>query len=105
MIEIINGILGNHTVFVVGVWYGLPITIGLIVLFFVKSSRDERGRAIIGKASIIATLVFIFLVNFLAKIWSHITITYLTTACCLQWLYDIVLTVEVAAILVYKKIE
>lgn len=105
MIEIINEIAGNRTVFVVGVWYGLPITIALIVLFFVKSSRDERGRAIIGKASIIATIVFIVLINFIAKIWSHITITYLTTACFIQWIYDIVLTVEVVAILIYKRIE
>lgn len=105
MIEIINKIAGNRTVFVVGAWYGLPITIALIVLFFMKSSRDERGRAIIGKASIIAMIVFILIINFVAKIWDNITITYLTSACFIQWIYDIILTVEVAAILIYKKIE
>ena len=104
MIEMINEIAGNHTVFIVGVWYGIPITIALIVLFFVKSSRDERGRAIIGKASVIAIILFIILVNFIAKIWDDIAFTYLATACLLQWLYDIILTVEVAAILVYRKI-
>lgn len=105
MIEIINEIACNRTVFVVGVWYGIPITIALIVLFFMKSSRDERGRAIIGKASIIAMIVFILIINFIAKIWDNITITYLTSACFIQWIYDIILTVEVAAILIYKKIE
>ena len=105
MIEMINEIASNITVFRVGVVYGTPITIVLIVLFFVKSSRDERGRAIIGKASVIAMIVFALLINFMAKIWSHITITYLTTAFWIQWVYDIILTVEVAAILIYKRIE
>ena len=59
MIEIINGIFCNRMLFIVGVTYGVPITIALITLFFVKSSRNERGRAIIGKASIIAMIVFI----------------------------------------------
>lgn len=68
MIEIINEIASNKMALIVGAWYSLPITIALIVLFFVKSSRDERGRAIIGKASIIAMIVFIFLINFFAKI-------------------------------------
>lgn len=68
-------------------------------------TRDERGRAIVGKASIIATIVFIVLVNIFAKLASRININYFTTAVCVQWIYDIVLTVEVAAILIYKKIE
>ena len=104
MIEIINGIFSNRMLFIVGVTYGVPITIALI-MFFVKSSRDERGRAIIGKASIIAMIVFILLVNGFAKLSSHININYLTTANYVQWLYDIVLTVEVVAILIYKRLE
>lgn len=43
MIEIINGIFSNRMLFIVGVTYCVPITIALIILFFVKSSRDERG--------------------------------------------------------------
>ena len=67
MIEILNELVNNRQILVLGIWYGLTITIILIILFFIKSSRDERGRAIIGKASIIAMIVFIFLVNFLQK--------------------------------------
>lgn len=44
MIEIINKVISNKMVGLVGVWYGLPITIALIIFFFVKSSRDERDR-------------------------------------------------------------
>ena len=64
MIQILNELVNNRTILMVGIWYGLPITLILVVLFFIKSSRDERGRAIIGKASIIAMIVFVFLVNF-----------------------------------------
>lgn len=105
MIEILNELVNNRPILLVGIYYGVPITIILIVLFFIKSSRDERGRAIIGKASIISMIVFIFLVNFFAKISDSIPINYDTVAFCVQWIYDIVLLVEVAAILIYKKIQ
>ena len=105
MIEILNELVNNRQILLLGIWYGLTITIILIILFFIKSSRDERGRAIIGKASIIAMIVFILLVNGFAKLSSHININYLTTANYVQWLYDIVLTVEVVAILIYKRLE
>lgn len=105
MIALINEIISNKMVLIVGAWYGLPITVALIVLFLIKTSRDERGRAIIGKASIVAMVVFILLVNGFAKLSFHITVNYITTAVCVQWIYDIVLTVEVAAILIYKKIQ
>lgn len=105
MIEMIESIASNKTIFIIGAWYCLPITIAVIVLFFVKTSRDERGRAIIGKASVLSTIAFIILINIFAKLSSHITINYLTTACCIQWIYNIVLTIQVVAILIYKKIE
>ena len=100
MIEILNEIANSTTLFIVGAWFGL-----VIILFFVKSSRDERGRSIIGKASIISTIVFIVLVNFVCKILDNIEINYVTMGFCFQWIYDIVLAVEVIAILIYKRIE
>lgn len=105
MIEMIESIISNKTISIIGAWYCLPITIAVIVLFFMKTSRDERGRAILGKASVLSTIAFIILINLFAKLSSHITINYLTTACCIQWIYNIVLTIQVVAILIYKKIE
>lgn len=105
MIEIFNEIANNTLLFIVGAWFRLVITIVLIILFLIKSSRDERGRSIIGKASIISTIVFIVLVNFVCKILDTMEINYVTMGFCFQWIYDIVLTVEVVAILIYKKIE
>lgn len=105
MIEMIESIISNKTVFIIGAWYGVPITIALIALFFVKTSRDERGRAIIGKASIISTIVFIVLINIICKSLSDIEISYITMGNCFQWIYNIVVTIEVVAIWIYKKIE
>ncbi len=105
MIEVLNELVNNRQVLLIGIWYGYPITIISIILFFIKSSRTKRGRAIIGKASIISMIVFIFIVNFFAKISDRIPINYNTAACCVQWIYDIVLTVEVVAILIYKKMQ
>lgn len=105
MIETFNAIANNTLLLIIGAWFGLVITIVLVVLLFVKSSRDERGRAIIGKASIIATIVFIVLVNAVCKILDNMDINYVTMGFCFQWIYDIVLAVEVIAILIYKKLE
>ncbi len=103
--KVLNELVSNRDILIAGIWYAQPITVILVVLFFMKSSRDERGRAIIGKASIIAIMVFIVLINFFAKISDCIPINYDTVAFCVQWIYDIVVTVEVVAILIYKKIQ
>lgn len=104
MIELLASIISNKLVFKVGTWYCIPITIAVIVLFFVKTSRDERGRAIIGKASVISTIAFIVFINIYAKLSNELIVDYLTMACSIQWIYNIVLTIEVAAILIYKRI-
>ena len=68
MIELLKSILSSTTVFKIGMWYTLVITIAVIILFFLKTSRDERGRAIIGKASIFSTITYIVLMNVYAKL-------------------------------------
>ena len=105
MIEMLNELVNNRTILMAGILYAQPITFLLLILFFIKSSRDEIGRAIIGRASVIAIIVFIVIVNFFAKISDSIPINYDTVAFCVQWIYDIVVTVEVVAILIYRKIQ
>ena len=105
MIELLMTIISNRTFFAVGTYYCIPITIAVIVLFFLKTSRDERGRAIIGKASIISTIAFIILVNVFAKLSMRTPMDFYSMANGVQWIYNIVLTIQVVAILIYKKIE
>lgn len=105
MIEILKSIISNEMIFRMGTWYCIPITIAVIVLFFVKTSRDERGRAIVGKASVISTIAFIVLINIYAKLSVSLIVDFLTMACAIQWIYNIVLTIQVMAILIYKKVE
>lgn len=105
MIELLKSILSSTTVFKIGMWYTLVITIAVIILFFLKTSRDERGRAIIGKASIFSTITYIVLMNVYAKLSKLLIVDWLTMSNGTQWMYNIVLTVQVVAILIYKKIE
>ena len=105
MIEILKSILSNEMVLTIGTWYCIPITIAVIILFFVKSSRDERGRAIVGKASVISTIAFIVFINIYAKLSVVLIVDYITMAGAIQWIYNIILTIQVVAILIYKKIE
>lgn len=105
MIELLKSILSNVTLFKIGMCYTLVITIAVIILFFLRSSRDERGRAILGKASIFSTITFIVLMNVYAQLSDFIIVDYLTMANGTQWMYNIVLTVQVVAILICKRME
>ncbi len=49
-------------------------------------------------------IVFVFLINFLAAISYEINVSEFTMYNCIQWVYNIILTVEVVAILIYRKI-
>ena len=74
-------IIGNRTFFVIGTYYCVPITIAVIIIFFVKTSRDERGRAILGKASIISTIAFIVFINIFARIHMQVPMDFDSIAC------------------------
>ena len=78
MIETLKSIIINEMVLKMGTWYCIPITIAVIILFFVKSSRDERGRAIVGKASVISTIAFIVFINIYAKLSTVLIVDYST---------------------------
>lgn len=105
MIKMINEMMQSLTVFKVGTWITVIFTILLIILLFMKTSRDERERAIIGTASIYSTIVFIVLVNILAKISLNIEVNYVSMSNCIQWIYNIVIMVESIVIIVLKKIR
>ena len=75
---LIKELANSLTCFRIGVWYAQPLTVVLIILLFIKSSRDERGRAIIGKASVVTMIVFVFLINILAAISYEINVSEFT---------------------------
>lgn len=50
--------LSHRQVTFVNMIIGVLLFIALLFLFFRKSSRDERGRKIIGKASIVSLICF-----------------------------------------------
>lgn len=105
MIEVINELSKNLMLFRVGVNVSVIFTVLLLVLLFSKTSRDERGRAIIGKASTFSTIAFILLVNLFAKISFSIEVDDLTMANCVQWIYNVVIIIECMAIIILKKIS
>ena len=87
----------------------------LLFLFFCKSSRDERGRKIIGKASIVALICF----GICATLFSHY-MQYIATqqpdgealvldaflaVNAIQLIFNITVAVEVVGILVLRRRE
>lgn len=107
--ELIWNLFNRRTLFVVGAWAGLPLTLMLIIMFARKKNRDERGWKIMGKASIVSFIYFILVVNLIAKILGYIVVAhevhYLFVGNIIQWLYNTVILVEISAILILSKIE
>lgn len=67
MENLIYFLLSNRQATFVNMIIGALLFIALLFLFFHKSSRDERGRKIIGKASIVALICF----GLCATLFSH----------------------------------
>lgn len=111
MLEAIYNLLSSRTFIIVGAWLGLLVTIVFVAMVAPKKNRDERGWKILGKASIIAFIYFFFLLNAIAKITgamasSHIyDIGYHQCANIVQWVYDTVFMVEIAAVFILRKFE
>lgn len=59
--------LSDQRVALINVNLGAVLFIVLLILFFHKNNRDERGRKIIGKASIAAFLCFAFCATFFSQ--------------------------------------
>lgn len=108
--EFLWNIFHNKTVLIVGAWAGLPVTLILLIMFVRKKNRDERGWKIIGKASVISFIYFIIVANVLAKtvgrmVPDTLEVGYIFCGNAIQWLYDTVITVEIVAMLILRKIE
>ncbi len=88
----------------------------LLFLFFCKSSRDERGRKIIGKASIVALICF----GICATLFSHymqyiatqqsptgevLTLDAFLAVNAIQLIFNITVAVEIVGILVLRSRE
>ena len=107
--EFIWNLFNNRTLFIVGAWAGIPLTLTLLIMFLRKKNRDERGWKIIGKASVVSFMYFILVVNLVAKILGYVVDThdahYLFVGSAIQWLYNTVIIVEISAISILRKIE
>lgn len=94
---------------------GALLFLVLLFLFFCKSSRDERGRKIIGKASIVALICF----GICATLFSHY-MQYIATqqpdgealvldaflaVNAIQLIFNITVAVEIVGILVLRRRE
>lgn len=92
---------------------GAILAILLLYLFFCKSSRDERGRKIIGKASILSFICFMILTTFVSHFIQafstgtspEVTVNAVMVVNAIQLVFNIVILIEIVAILVLKKME
>lgn len=94
----------------IGAYLGVPVSIILLVMFIRKNNRDERGWKIFGKASVISFIYLMVIVNVIAKTigsreFPYNEVGYVFFANTIQWLYDTVAIVEIAAIMIFRNLE
>ncbi|MEE0435832.1 MAG: hypothetical protein UDB11_10620 [Peptococcaceae bacterium] len=108
-------LLSNRQITFVNMVIGVLLFIALLFLFFCKSSRDERGRKIIGKASIVALICF----GICATLFSHymqyiavqqssggeLVLDAILAVNAIQLIFNITVIVESAGILILKHRE
>jgi len=109
MLELLSTLINNRTF---GFWQSVLGEIAaffLIYLFFQKNGRDERGRAIIGKASIVATIYFIIITTVIAQVFQYaFPIEYFDVYVwgnSIQFIFNTVIIVEIVAILIFRKLQ
>lgn len=75
----------------------------LLFLLLIKSSRDERGRAVTGRASVISMLFFITITSVVAQTFP-INVNYIISANTIQFVFNSVIFVNIMCILILRKI-
>ena len=108
MLDFILTLFKSRTVFFVNGFLGLVVGIIMLYLFFQKNGRDERGRSIIGKASIVAMICLMVITTLLAHAFQLATPDNFDLYLCLntiQFIYNTVVIVEIVAILIFRKLQ
>ena len=116
MESVFYSLLSSRQATLVNMIIGALLFIALMFLFFSKNSRDERGRKIIGKASIAALICFALFATLLSHYMQHIAVQQSPDAQALvldaylavnaiQIVFNITAAVEIVGILILKRRE
>ncbi|MDD3338710.1 MAG: hypothetical protein PHS82_07645 [Lachnospiraceae bacterium] len=110
MLEAFHNLISGRTFFRIGVELGVVVTVIFIIMIVRKRNRDERGWKIFGKASIVAFIWLIFIINLIAEItgnasYPHEQTGYHQFANTLQWVYDTTILVEIIAVFIIRHRE
>ena len=108
--------LSHRQITFVNMDIGVLLFIALLFLFFCKSSRDERGRKIIGKASIVSLICFGICATLFSQYMQYISIqlspdgeTLVLDAFlavnAIQFIFNITAIVEIVGLLVLRRRE
>ena len=108
--------LSHRQVTFVNMVIGVLLFIALLFLVFCKSSRDERGSKIIGKASIVSLICFGICATLFSQYMQYISIqlspdgeTLILDAFlavnAIQFIFNITAIVEIVGILVLRRSE
>lgn len=114
--ELFYFLLSDRQATFVNMVIGALLFVALLFLFFCRSSRDERGRKIIGKASIAALICFGVCATLFSHYMQHIAVQQSPNGGALvldaflavnaiQTIFNITAAVEIAGILILRRRE
>ncbi|MFR3790621.1 MAG: hypothetical protein ACLTWO_01665 [Blautia massiliensis (ex Durand et al. 2017)] len=107
--------LSDRQVTLVNMVVGVLLFIVLLFLFFRRNSRDERGRKIIGKASIAALVCFAICATLFSHYMQYVAVQQssggalvldaMLAVNAVQLIFNITVVVEIAGILILSRRE
>ena len=109
-------LLSSRQVTFVNMVLGAVLFLALLFLFFCKGSRDERGRKIIGKASIVALICFGICATLFSHYMQYIAVQQspdgevfvldaFLAVNAVQLIFNLTVAVEIVGILILKRRE
>ena len=116
MDHVLYQLLSSRQITFVNMVIGAVLFVLLLVLFFYKGNRDERGRKIIGKASIAALICFAFFATVISHYMQAIAVQQSTNegvmlidaylaVNAVQLIYNLTVAVEIIGIFILKHRE
>lgn len=100
--NVVNNLMNNRSLLFAQTIMGIILLIIFLGILFTKSSRDERGRGVVGRASIISLIYLMIVTSFFGQNIHKLSISIISMSSIIQFIANTVLLIEIIFIIVFK---
>ena len=105
MLEVLTGLFDSSLFLKIEVIFGCILLVGILVFYFSKEGRDERGRGIVAASAVNAFVILFVVLNILPLFMEFLMDNTVRMANGIQFLYNIVLLSADISVLIMRKVR